>query len=273
MQVSGENDAIADGQPHESSIVLCAGVLHDLRNSMGYIASNISPLKQYIDDLRALVEVYQELEEGLGAEELSHLERFKSAIELPDLLAGLTSILETMALGGERSTALIDEMSVLLIPGARIVRRPANPTEIAQHSVQIFTERFGSEVEFSLVAESVPDVNCPQTALTRVIDNLIANAVHASRGRPSPRVELSVSADQSKQCIFISVSDNGVGIPLDDYARVFEPYYTTRSPGEGTGLGLAIVRKIVVDYGGDLCFDSVDDEGTQFHMTLPMLES
>jgi signal transduction histidine kinase len=271
VQVSEEKDPAADVPLLEGGLDLAVGVLHDLANSMGYIASNISPLKQYINDLTELVEIYGELEEGLGAEELSYLERFKSAIELPELLADLTSILEAMTLGGVRSTSLIDEMRVLLVPGARIVRRPANPMEVAQHSVQIFKERFGSKVQFNLIGDPVPDVSCPETALVRVVENLMVNAVHATADRPDALIELKVSADPSGQSVTISVSDNGVGIPPDDCARVFEPYYTTRPAGEGTGLGLAIVRKIVVDYGGKLRLDSAPGEGTRFYLTLPML--
>jgi signal transduction histidine kinase len=162
-------------------------------------------------------------------------------------------------------------MRVLFIPGAKVVRLPANPVEATEQSLQIFRDRFGAEVEFVFNnTVSVDEVACPKTAFVRVLDNLLINAIHACRARPDSRVSVDFELSHQAGKLMISVSDNGVGIPESVKARLFEPYFTTREEGEGTGLGLAIVRKITRDYGGELDFESVEGQGTTFRFTVPV---
>jgi two-component system NtrC family sensor kinase len=70
--------------------------------------------------------------------------------------------------------------------------------------------------------------------------------------------------------VFVSVSDNGSGIPEPIRNRVFEPFFTTRPVGRGTGQGLAIARSIIVDrHGGSLTFETTTGRGTTFLVRLP----
>jgi two-component system nitrogen regulation sensor histidine kinase NtrY len=72
--------------------------------------------------------------------------------------------------------------------------------------------------------------------------------------------------------VHISVTDDGVGLPEEDRARLMEPYVTHKP--KGTGLGLAIVKKILEDHGGDIALDDrPDGPGTVAALTLPMRES
>lgn len=72
--------------------------------------------------------------------------------------------------------------------------------------------------------------------------------------------------------ICLSVADNGQGIPSENHARLFEPYFTTKEPGAGTGMGLAQVYGIVKQHGGDIEVDSRPGQGARFTIYLPALE-
>ncbi len=246
------------------------GVLHDLRNALSYIVSNIDPLQQYLADVFELLDVYGDFEEALDEGERSQLARFKAAIGIDEVRADLERILATMSLGAARTNSLADELRTMMTPGSVVIGCPASPWEEAQKSLQIFQGRFGSEVQFQLQGEPVGQVNCPGTAFARVLDNLIINAVHATAEHDQPRVHVRVHQDASRQVVSVSVADNGVGISDADRDRIFEPFYTSRSEKEGTGLGLAIVRKIVLDYEGDLSLDSSPGEGATFLFSLPV---
>lgn len=87
--------------------------------------------------------------------------------------------------------------------------------------------------------------------------NLFTNAMHAMPGGGTLTVRTytdtgSPSEDGSSVQVIVEVEDTGPGIPQEHLARVFEPFYTTKPPGQGTGLGLSIVQKIVRIHGGTI---------------------
>ena len=110
-------------------------------------------------------------------------------------------------------------------------------------------------------------VQADRVRLEQVIINLLRNALDATKGTPEPLVEILVSGGQRA---LLSVRDNGEGI--DDLDSLFEPFYTTKAPGDGTGLGLAISSGIVNDFGGRLTARNAEAGGAVFEMVLPVLD-
>lgn len=102
--------------------------------------------------------------------------------------------------------------------------------------------------------------------LEQVIINLLRNAIDATRGLPDPQIEILLSAGETAT---LAVRDNGPGIT--DLENLFEPFYTTKKPGEGVGLGLAISSGIVNDLGGRLTARNGDGGGAVFEVQLPIL--
>jgi signal transduction histidine kinase len=78
---------------------------------------------------------------------------------------------------------------------------------------------------------------------------------------------LTVSARRAPEGVAFAVADTGAGIPPEDLARIFEPYFTTKEGG--TGLGLAIARRIAEEHGGRLEVASAPGRGATFTLTLP----
>jgi two-component system sensor histidine kinase FlrB len=101
-------------------------------------------------------------------------------------------------------------------------------------------------------------------ALVGALTNLLENAMQAVGKRPSAKVGLGVTALES-QFVF-KVSDNGRGMAADVVARLFEPFFTTRT--EGTGLGLAIARGVARAHGGGIDVASEPGVGTEFVLTV-----
>ncbi|MCF6296471.1 MAG: ATP-binding protein [Flavobacteriaceae bacterium] len=102
--------------------------------------------------------------------------------------------------------------------------------------------------------------------LTRVITNLITNAIHASKDNENPKILVTVS--EANTNVIITVLDNGTGILDEDKDKIFEPKFTTKS--SGMGLGLPIVKNIVETYNGIITFESQLNKGTVFTVTLPL---
>ena len=100
--------------------------------------------------------------------------------------------------------------------------------------------------------------------LEQVLINLLRNALDATKATAVPDIRVSLSVGDD---VVILVRDNGVGI--EDLDSLFEPFYTTKAPGDGTGLGLAISSGIVNDLGGRLTARNGSDGGAVFEIVLP----
>jgi two-component system C4-dicarboxylate transport sensor histidine kinase DctB len=102
--------------------------------------------------------------------------------------------------------------------------------------------------------------------LEQVIINLLRNALDATKDVRDPQIDILLSAGETAT---LTVRDNGHGIA--DLENLFEPFYTTKKPGEGVGLGLAISSGIVTDLGGRLTARNGEGGGAVFEMQLPIL--
>ncbi|MEH6737530.1 MAG: ATP-binding protein [Sulfitobacter sp.] len=103
--------------------------------------------------------------------------------------------------------------------------------------------------------------------IEQVLVNLLRNALDATKSERHPLVEIILSAGETAT---LTVRDNGPGI--EDLDALFEPFYTTKQPGDGVGLGLAISSGIVNDLGGRLTARNGQGGGAVFEMQLPILE-
>tara|TARA_R110002167_G_scaffold202616_1_gene406437 strand:+ start:38817 stop:40571 length:1755 start_codon:yes stop_codon:yes gene_type:complete len=102
--------------------------------------------------------------------------------------------------------------------------------------------------------------------LEQVIINLLRNALDATKGIRDPSIEIILATGET---VSLTVRDNGHGI--DDLDELFEPFYTTKQPGDGVGLGLAISSGIVNDLGGRLTARNAAGGGAVFEVQLPIL--
>jgi signal transduction histidine kinase len=134
------------------------------------------------------------------------------------------------------------------------------------------------KVEFVAPDEPIP-VMIDRMMLRRAFENLVRNAAQAIGTREGTiwvRAEkrtVKVAAGdgaepESVDQAWLVVEDNGPGIAPEHRAKVFDPYFTTKS--EGTGLGLAIVRKIAFDHDGDVGLEERPGGGARFVITLPL---
>jgi signal transduction histidine kinase len=111
--------------------------------------------------------------------------------------------------------------------------------------------------------------------ITRVLLNLISNGFYAVAKRRGDNslgfdATLSVSTRNRGEHVEIRIRDNGVGIPPEVKEKIFNPFFTTKPPGEGTGLGLSMSHDIIVkQHGGRINVDTEPGAFTEFTILLP----
>jgi signal transduction histidine kinase len=104
--------------------------------------------------------------------------------------------------------------------------------------------------------------------LRRVLLNLLGNALDACQAAGKPaRVRIEAGENLAGSEVWLRVRDDGPGIEPERLARIFEPFYTSKSGG--TGLGLAITKKLVVAHGGSIEAHSAPGQGAEFLISLP----
>jgi len=112
--------------------------------------------------------------------------------------------------------------------------------------------------------DEFPPILCYPDELNQVWTNLIHNALQAMDNKGT----LTLDVKQQDQQINVSITDSGKGIPLEIKAKIFKPFFTTKSAGEGSGLGLDIVKKIIEKHQGKIDVESIPGK-TTFTVSLP----
>lgn len=101
--------------------------------------------------------------------------------------------------------------------------------------------------------------------LRQVLINILTNAIHATE--PGGRITLTSTLGDNQ--VGLTIRDTGKGIPREHLKKIFEPFFSTKPPGEGTGLGLFVTRSIIDKLGGQIEVESRLGVGTRFRITLP----
>jgi len=143
---------------------------------------------------------------------------------------------------------------------------------VIEDAVKLVQRSSGTQgVDLTVEVEEETFINARTNEVQQVFVNLIKNAFEAAcQAHPDGGGQVTVRAGQRTDHAWAEVSDNGPGIAPDKLSVVFDPFYTTKAPGEGTGLGLNIVYRIATKYRGHVSAESVPGEGTTFHLTIPI---
>ncbi|HKR06202.1 MAG TPA: tetratricopeptide repeat-containing sensor histidine kinase [Bacteroidia bacterium] len=240
---------------------IAAGISHEIQNPLNFVNNFSSLSKELLDEIK----------------------NSKDENEKNELLDGLENNIEKIALHGNRASRII--------------------TSILRQSHHSSTEKQMTDInqlcdEFIMLAyqgmrSNYPDFNCeiiknldPATPkiltapqdIARVLLNLFNNAFYAVKERSEiggqkpeayfPKVSLMTQLQNNS--ITISVKDNGNGIPEQIKQKIFEPFFTTKTAGNGTGLGLSISFDIIKMHGGEITVNSIENESTEFKITLPV---
>ncbi|MCF8038293.1 MAG: PAS domain S-box protein [Desulfohalobiaceae bacterium] len=135
------------------------------------------------------------------------------------------------------------------------------------------------------IAKDLPILIADATQIHQVVMNLCTNAVQSMQDNGGTLTVClkQTSVELQKKTAFpdllpgryvqLSVRDTGPGIPLGIKDSIFDPYFTTKEKGEGTGLGLAMVYSIVQNLRGSISVSSAPDQGAEFKVLLPVVES
>ncbi|MDY7032177.1 MAG: ATP-binding protein [Thermodesulfobacteriota bacterium] len=117
------------------------------------------------------------------------------------------------------------------------------------------------------LSKDLPIIAGDQSQLQQVFLNLLTNAIDAI----GKNGLVQVKSQRTNSSIYVSVSDNGQGIPVKKQKNVFDPFFTTKEPGKGTGLGLWVSYSIIEKMGGAIRVESSVGKGSTFTVEVPIV--
>jgi len=123
---------------------------------------------------------------------------------------------------------------------------------------------------FTDLAEGLPWISVDRNQIKQVILNLVHNALHAMPTGGEIHITTNRRQRDNREWLVMCLADTGTGIAPENLARVFEPFFTTRSKDGGTGLGLSVTYGIVSDHGGFIDVESQVGQGSTFTVWLPV---
>lgn len=218
---------------------------------------------------RLLANVSHELRTPLNII-LGHTERLLEE----SLAPGLDRDLEHIQQSAEHQLRIINDL--LDLSRAEINALDLYP--VLLDPVALFEDAFAAladaasdsqDVEWSLdLPEVLPLIEADPVRLRQILLNLLSNAAKFTR---QGRIELGAKLEPP--CLHIWVSDTGAGIPPEIQERVYEPFFAYERADQktsGIGLGLSITRHLVSLHGGTITLDSMPDQGSTFHIYLPL---
>ncbi len=143
-----------------------------------------------------------------------------------------------------------------------------NVTKAVLSDLEIRIEQLGATVNVG----SLPTIEADAVQLTQLIQNLVGNALKFHKKNESPVVTVSSKVLLEEGTCELTIADNGIGFDEKYLDRIFQVFQRLhgRAEYEGTGVGLAVCRRIVERHGGTITAHSIQGEGAQFVVTLPI---
>ncbi|MGI2903772.1 ATP-binding sensor histidine kinase [Tolypothrix sp. VBCCA 56010] len=260
---------------------LVAGVAHEINNPIGFIKGSLSNTEQFIQDLLAHVQCYQEHYPTPALQVIDHAED----IDLEFLTQDLPKLVSSMKVAIER----IKDISTSLRTFSRAdtaEKVACNLHEGIESTLLILKYRLKANekrpaIEVITNYGKLPPVKCFLGQLNQVFMNILANAIDAldtsiekrtfAEIQANPlQIDICTEVTSEKHAVVIRIKDNALGMPSEIQARIFDHLFTTKEVGKGTGLGLAIARQIVEQtHNGQLTCNSVLGQGTEFVIQIP----
>ncbi len=230
---------------------LVAGIAHEINTPIGAVSSMYDTLARTLENLMRV------LESKLPSEHA----------QLPELQAAFRVIKDSNLViksGTERVTTIVRRLKSF----ARLDEAELKKVDIhegLEDSLTLVHHEIKHDITVVREFGKIPPISCYPGRLNQVFLNLLINSRHAIKGKGT--IRLKTYARDSK--VYIEIKDDGVGIPKEHLAKIFDPGFTTKSRGVGTGLGLSICYQIVQDHRGEISVASEVGKGTTFTIVLP----
>ena len=250
--------------------LLAAGVAHEINNPLAYVLYNVESLAEDIPKIAAAAgRCAAALHDQVGDAAFAALTGDAAEVLRPAVLEDAVARALEAVEGSQRIRALTRSLGTF----SRVEKVAETRVEL-KHAVESAIAMAQNEIKFRarLVKDlsPVPTVWASEGKLSQVFLNLLINAAHAIDEGHVEDNSIKIRTWAAGGDVFAEIADTGKGIPPEELAHIFEPFFSTKQIGRGTGLGLTICKNLVTGFGGDIQVESEIGKGTRFVVRLPV---
>ncbi len=238
---------------------LAAGIAHEINNPLAFVISNLNVCRDYVRDLGRLLTLYR-------AGDKAAAEALALRVDPEFLLADLEPLIEETLEGGDRVHQIVRKLRGFTQIQGPDAAEDLNLQSVVESVLNVLHGELRTQALLRREMTQVPKIRGDRGKLSQVFINLTMNAV--SSLPPGRCGEVTVRLFSRGGEVGVAFSDNGVGIPRERLARVFEPFEGRRDIASG-GLDLAICDEIVRQHGGRIDVTSELGQGSTFTVWLP----
>ncbi len=246
---------------------LAAGVAHEINNPIGYINSNLTSLKNYIDNLLELVAIYEQSEAAnADTEQMARIKDFKQKIDLEFLKTDVLDLLAESHEGATRVKKIVQDLKDFSHLDGNDDWQWVDLHVGLERTLNIVNNEIKYKAKVVKEFGALPEVRCLPHQLNQVFMNLLINAAHAIENEGV----ITLRTGTERNNAWIEISDTGKGIAPEHLSKIFDPFFTTKQVGKGTGLGLSVSYNIIKKHQGEIQLTSRIGQGTTFRIILPI---
>lgn len=257
---------------------LAAGVAHEINNPMGFIASNLSTLKSYVEDIKVMLGSYRTLvanilddDSGSAAppriiQDAKTAQETEKDLDLDYIFDDLSDLIEESEDGADRIKKIVSDLKDFAHPGKHELKW-VDLNKVLDSVLNILRNEIKYKAEVSQDYGELRRTPCYVQQVAQVFMNIIANAAQAIESCG----EIGIKTYMQDDFTVVEISDNGKGIEQEHLSKVFDPFFTTKEVGKGTGLGLNVAYQIISRHKGEIEVSSSPGAGACFTIKLPIV--
>jgi len=244
---------------------LAAGVAHEINNPMGFISQNLKIFKKYVEKLDTFISAQNDALSQQPEEQAEQIKQLEKKLKIKYLLEDSDDLIDESLDGAGRIQTIVNNLKTF----SRVDQNDVssiNLNDCMDSTINIIWNELKYNVSIEKNYGALPLVTCFPQQISQVFMNLMINASHAITSKGI----ISIKSWADDSFAYITIADDGHGIPEGNLKHIFEPFFTTKEPGKGTGLGLSMVYDIINNHCGEISVESQINKGTCFQIMLPL---